>query len=72
MNYSSNEVNGSAVAAILTIEMVCGLTANGSNYNHSNKILDTTFNNVLHFSHTGSPCNAVNVSSFLYHILSSW
>ena len=29
MNYSSNEVNGPAVAAILTIEMLCGLTANG-------------------------------------------
>ena len=29
MNYSSNEVNGPAVAAILTIEMVCGFIANG-------------------------------------------
>ena len=29
MNYSFNEVNGPAVAAILTIEMVCGWIANG-------------------------------------------
>ena len=61
-NYTfTGDFSPEAVAAVLSIEMIIhvALIANGvvlSDYYLSKEVLETVINNILYFSHTGTPC----------------